>query len=120
MAGMTTLLSFNRDQEREADLAALRALHAEYGHVGGASDLFNVMLQLPGAGPVSSAPTVEFLRTHPLTENRVAAIRQWALENGAAMDGKRRPLPPGIEALRKTVRNEGEKSGLPRPVEHGR
>ena len=40
-AGMATLLSFNRDQEREADEAALRALHAEYGHVGGAIDLFD-------------------------------------------------------------------------------
>ena len=100
VAGMATLLSFNRDQEREADEAALRALHAEYGHVGGAVDLFNVMMRLPG-GRQSSGPTVEFLRTHPLTENRIAAINQWALENGAAIDGPRRPLPAGIAALNK-------------------
>ena len=46
-ASMATLLSFNRDQEREADEAALRALHAEYGHVGGAIDLFDVFARLP-------------------------------------------------------------------------
>ena len=46
-ASMATLLSFNRDQEREADEAALRALHAEYGHVGGAIDLFDVLARLP-------------------------------------------------------------------------
>ncbi len=100
-AGLATVLSFNRDQEREADQAALRALHTEYGHVGGAIDLFDVMMQLPGAQRESSTATVEFLRTHPLTANRVAAIRQWAADNGAAIDGPRRPLPPAIAALRK-------------------
>ncbi len=104
-AGMATLLSFNRDQERAADEAALRALHAEYGHVGGAIDLFDVFARLPSEQPNAqrepSAPAVEFLRTHPLTANRIAAIRQWVTENGAAIDGPRRPLPPGIAALRK-------------------
>lgn len=102
-AGIATLLSFNRDQEREADGAALRALHAEYGHVGGAVDLFNVMRQLPGGAGQSTTPTVEFLRTHPLTENRVAAIKQWAFENGAAIDGPRRPLSAGVAALRRAA-----------------
>ncbi len=100
-AGLATLLSFNRDQEREADQAALHALRAEYGHIGGAIDLFNLMAQLPGAQRESGAASVELLRTHPLTANRVAAIRQWAAENGANIEGPRRPLPPSIAALRK-------------------
>ena len=99
-AGVATLLSFNRDQEREADEAALRALHAEYGHVGGAIDLFDVLVR-PNEQRESGAPVVEFLRTHPLTANRIAAIRQWAADNGAPPDGPRRPLPPAIAALRK-------------------
>lgn len=99
-AGMATLLSFNREQERDADEAALRALHAEYGHVGGAIDLFDVFTR-PNGQRELSAPAVEFLRTHPLTANRIAAIKQWAAQNGAAIDGERRPLPPGIAALRK-------------------
>jgi beta-barrel assembly-enhancing protease len=100
-AGMATLLSFNRDQERAADEAALSALHAEYGHVGGAIDLFEVFARLPNEQRSPNVPAVEFLRTHPLTANRIAAIRQWAADNGAAIDGPRRPLPPGIAALRK-------------------
>lgn len=99
-AGMATVLSFNRDQEREADEAALRAVHAEYGHVGGAVDLFDVLTKASRQRE-SSGPAVEFLRTHPLTANRIAAIKQWAAENGAAIDGPRRPLPAAIAALRK-------------------
>ena len=97
---MVTMLSFNRDQELEADEAALRAIHAEYGHVGGAFDLFDVFTRLPKVQGEASIPAVEFLRTHPLTENRVAAIKKWAAENGAAQGGVRRPLPPSIAALR--------------------
>ena len=37
-----------------ADDAALRALYAEYGHVGGALDLFNALSKLPDAKPGSS------------------------------------------------------------------
>ncbi|HVE88824.1 MAG TPA: M48 family metallopeptidase [Burkholderiaceae bacterium] len=99
-AGMATLLSFSRDQEREADEAALRALQAEYGHVGGAMDLFDVLARQPSEQRELKVPAVEFLRTHPLTENRIAAIRQWAVENGAAIDGPRRSLPRAIAALR--------------------
>jgi predicted Zn-dependent protease len=102
-ASMATLLSFNRDQEREADEAALRALHAEYGHVGGAIDLFDVLARLPGEQRESKIASVEFLRTHPLTANRIEAIKQWAVENGAPIDGPRRPLPPAIAALRKAA-----------------
>ena len=101
-AGMATLLSFNREQERTADEAALRALYAEYGHVGGAIDLFDVFARLPNQQRDPDVPAVEFLRTHPLTANRIAAIKQWAVENGAAIDGLRSPLPPGIAALKGT------------------
>jgi beta-barrel assembly-enhancing protease len=36
-AGVLTSLSFNRDQEREADEVALRVIAREYGHLGGQS-----------------------------------------------------------------------------------
>lgn len=99
-AGLATLLSFNRDQERAADRAALHALHAEYGHIGGAIDLFGVMKSLPGGQSESSSAAVELLRTHPLTNSRVDAVAQWASDNGAATDRPRRPLPPAIASLR--------------------
>jgi len=98
-AGLATLLSFNRDQEREADTAALRAINAEYGHVGGALDLFDVFSKAAGVDRATGVANIEFFRTHPLTENRAMAIRQWALSNGAVVDGKRRPLPDAVAAL---------------------
>ncbi|MGB2816815.1 MAG: M48 family metallopeptidase [Burkholderiaceae bacterium] len=97
-AGLATTLSFNRDQERQADDVALQVLAQEYGHLGGAIDLFRTMAALPGAD--SAVPQVEMLRTHPLTRNRQQAIEQWAKRNNVPIDGARRPLPPAIAALR--------------------
>ena len=97
-AGLATTLSFNRDQEREADDAALEVVAQEYGHLGGAIDLFRTMAALPGAD--RAVPQVELLRTHPLTRNRQLAIEQWAKRYGVPLDGARRPLPPAISALR--------------------
>lgn len=100
-AGMLTLLSFNRDQERAADEEALRVLAAEFGHIGGAIDLFSSFAALPGAdrGPMT---VVEFVQTHPLTANRTAAVKAWAAARGVPLDGARRPLPPALAAVRES------------------
>lgn len=97
-AGLATTLSFNRDQERAADEAALAVIAQEYGHLGGAIDLFRTMAALPGAD--GGAAQVELLRTHPLTRSRQLAIEEWARRNHVPMDGARRPLPAAIAALR--------------------
>jgi beta-barrel assembly-enhancing protease len=97
-AGVATTMSFNRDQEREADEVALAALAKEYGHLGGAVDLFRTMAALPGAG--GSLPEVELLRTHPLTRSRQLAIDEWAKRQGIPLDGPRRPLSPAVAALK--------------------
>ena len=97
-AGLATTLSFTRDQERAADEAALAAVAAEYGHLGGAVDLFRTMAGLPGAD--SKLAQVELLRTHPLTRSRQLAIEDWARRRGVALDGPRRPLPAAIAALK--------------------
>jgi predicted Zn-dependent protease len=97
-AGMATTLSFTRDQEREADAAALAVIAAEYGHLGGAVDLFRTMAALPGAD--GAGAQVELLRTHPLTRERQLAIEQWARSKGVPLEGPRRPLPPALAALR--------------------
>jgi predicted Zn-dependent protease len=99
-AGMLALLSFSRDQEREADAEALRVIAAEYGHIGGAVDLFETFAAIPSAQRDSTLPTIEFLQTHPLTANRTAAVTAWASENGVALDGPRRPLTPALAAVR--------------------
>jgi len=99
-AGMLTLLSFNRDQERAADAEALRVIAAEYGHIGGALDLFAAFATLPGASRGDSVPVFEFLRTHPLTANRMANVKAWADANHVALDGPRRPLPAAVASVR--------------------
>jgi len=99
-AGLVTLFAFSREQERAADAEALRVLAAEYGHVGGAIDLFEALARLPAAQRDDHVPAIEFVRTHPLTAHRVAAAVEWAGANGVAVDGARRPLPAAIAAVR--------------------
>lgn len=97
-AGLATTLSFSREQERAADDSALAVVAREYGHLGGAVELFQLMAALPGAD--GSSPQIELLRTHPLTRNRQLAIEEWARHHGVPADGRRRPLPPAIAALK--------------------
>lgn len=97
-AGLATTLSFNRDQEHEADETALAAVAHEYGHLGGAIDLFRTMTGLPGSN--GRLAQVELLRTHPLTRNRQRAVDEWARRHNVPLDGPRRPLPQAIAAVR--------------------
>lgn len=100
-AGLVTLMSFNREQERQADQEALRVVAAEYGHVGGAVDLFSAFESMQGAPATGiGKPRVEFFQTHPLIANRVEAAKLWAKANGVAVDGPRRPLSKALTAAR--------------------
>lgn len=105
-AGVLTLLSFNRDQEREADDEALRVIAAEYGHLSGAVELFSAFNTLQAKMPAGMTQ-VEFLQTHPLTANRTAAVSAWAQANGVAMTGPVRPLPPALAAIRDKAKRRG-------------
>lgn len=105
-AGVVTLLSFNRDQEREADEEALRVLAAEYGHVGGAMDLFSIFAKAQAEQVGAALPTVEFLATHPLTAKRVDAVRRWASDQGRPIEGPRRPLTGVLAQVRDEVEAE--------------
>lgn len=86
-----TSLSFSRDAEREADIAALEAVHQVYGHVGGIDDLFAVIEDISGGG-------LEVMKSHPMPEQRRAALRALALERGYALQGERRPMAEAITA----------------------
>ncbi len=104
-AGVLTLLTFNREQERAADAEALRVIAAEYGHVGGALDLFGIFTQVQNQSPGATAPAIEFLRTHPLTAARTAEVSAWASARGVAVDGKRRPLHPALAAVKAAAKS---------------
>ncbi len=80
-AGFTAALSYSRANEREADHLALQALHALYGHVGGAEAVFEA-LQLHGR----RAPP-EWFSTHPDNHSRIETIRQTAEQYGWPANG---------------------------------
>jgi predicted Zn-dependent protease len=95
-AGLLTILTFNRDQEAEADRSALAALARHYGHVTGADTFFTVARALPGREAKERLPS--FLSTHPLSDERIAALAQQTRANGWASDLPTVPLPPAIRA----------------------
>lgn len=88
-AATLTTLRFGREQERDADRAALAALAARYGHVGGAIELFEVFVRLSEA----RGEPPPFAATHPGSREREAAVRDLARQNGWPLEGSTRPLP---------------------------
>jgi len=67
--GLLTLLSFNRDMERESDAAAMAGLAQHYGHLMGADEFFSELLARHGDSGWRAA-----FETHPGTQERVDAI----------------------------------------------
>jgi beta-barrel assembly-enhancing protease len=94
-AGGITLLSFSREQEREADSEALAALNKLYSHVGGAADLFQVLTDASGGEKLHVAA----LTTHPQTSDRVQLLRDHARASGWALDGQRTPRGRALPGL---------------------
>jgi predicted Zn-dependent protease len=68
---------YSRDQEETADRLAVAALQRQYGHVGGATRLFEA---LQGAYGVDEIP--EILSSHPDIGDRIEAIMAFAAEQG--------------------------------------
>jgi len=88
--GMIALLNFTRDQEREADITALTAVNGLYLHVAGTNDLFRALMA--AHDPESIEPPL-FLSTHPLTQDRIDKLRQYAHEKGWATEATLTPFP---------------------------
>ncbi len=85
------LNSFSRDVEREADAAALAALAAIDGHVGGASTCFEIVQDMP--------QPPELLSSHPLTQERIDVIERTAREKDWPRLGDPTPLSPALARL---------------------
>ena len=96
-AGLLTVLSFNREQEEEADRSALGALARHYGHASGADAFFLSMQSLPGHKTKEKIPT--FMSTHPATQDRIEKLRALAKQNGWPMDRPTVPIPEAIQLL---------------------
>ena len=93
-AGMLTSVQFTRKMEVQADRAALQALHTTYGHVFGASRLFEIF-KIHRGGATDSKPGwfERFASTHPVDDDRINRIATMSAENGWAMQGEVTPLP---------------------------
>jgi predicted Zn-dependent protease len=84
--GAITMLSFNRDMERVADERALQILQQHYGHLGGADEFFVSM-----DADEDTGQWLEFIQTHPNTDDRIAFIRAAIAAAGGA--GELAPMP---------------------------
>lgn len=88
-AGLITMLSFNRAQERAADRTALAAVAARYGHVAGADALFSALRKLEADMPLQPP---QFLSTHPVSAERLKELEELARKNHWPLNGALTPL----------------------------
>mgnify|MGYP001329997109 CR=1 FL=1 len=85
------LMGYSREQEAQADEEALRAVVALYGHAGGVVSLFESL------GPASErGPSIEALRSHPLTAARIDAALAGARQAGWPTAGELTALPAAL------------------------
>jgi len=104
--GLLTLLSFNRDMERESDAAAMAGLAQHYGHLAGADEFFSEVLARHGDAGWRAA-----FETHPGTQERVDAIaaRMKLMRTNTETS---QPLTPLAESLL-AIKAQGEQDASP-------
>ena len=98
MAATLPLLKYSRDQEAAADREAIGAVARVYGHTGGAHDALSALGRIRADGG-----DIGFLRTHPVTADRVASVERLAHERGWVLDRPRTPLPPALAVLKENT-----------------
>lgn len=89
-----TELHFSREQETAADEYAVQALNCAYGHVAGADGFFVELKEGEGRADRMTA----YLRTHPLSGDRVEHIAEYAREKGYAVEARQNPLPGALRS----------------------
>lgn len=89
------LLKFSRNQESQADLSALKALHAVYGNVQGAKELFDVFSSF------RSVKRPEIFLSHPNSVTRWEDLRVIAERNGWLINAQTKPLPSASARVKK-------------------
>jgi len=92
-AGTVTATQFTRKMESAADTAALGAVNGLYGHVNGASSLFEIMGNIQSDNESVPDWLERFAATHPLSNDRVESVAKTAQHQGWSIDGKLTPLP---------------------------
>ncbi len=99
-ASMMTLMTFSRDQEREADRIGLAAVAAEYGHIGDATAVYKVLLEQHSTLDRLSP---EFFSTHPLNDKRIQQVSTEAALNQWPESGHITPLPEWLLSNKESI-----------------
>jgi predicted Zn-dependent protease len=84
---------YSREQEESADRVALEALQGRYGHVGGATQLFEALQYYYGDDEIP-----EILSSHPDTVDRIDELNRYADSRGWGR-GETEAYPPDVRAI---------------------
>ena len=98
-AGALAQRGFDRRQESQADAFGLSLVQAEYGHVAGARDFFaRIASSQRDDAPAAGHRLARYLDTHPLHEDRLAALEAEAAAHGWPTQGELTPwVKPAAE-----------------------
>jgi Zn-dependent protease with chaperone function len=88
-ASQITQARFSQGQEYKADEFGLRLLNQTYGHVAGATDFFERLLEY-------DRPQIAFLASHPTSRKRIDRINRMIRDEGYEQ-GERSPLPAALQ-----------------------
>ena len=86
------MMSYSRDHELEADAEALAAVVAMYGHGAGYVELFKTLQKAEEKLP-EVLRSAGIMRSHPLTEERLQAARELAVQRNWLLEGASTALP---------------------------
>lgn len=78
---------YSQSRESKADETALQILNCHYGHVGGATELFEVLQQQEGTWDIEM---LHYFDTHPELQKRINAIHALSEKHGYTVE---EPLP---------------------------
>jgi predicted Zn-dependent protease len=96
-AGLLTLLSFNRDMERESDTQAIELLQLYYGHTQGADEFFQSMNKQS-----DNEQWAALFTTHPGTQERIEFINKNLSQRTNAAE-LTTPLDPRLLTLKQDL-----------------
>jgi len=96
LVSQLTQTGFSRENESNADGFALALVAAEYGHVAGA-DQFFLRTRDPGRFRIDDR-FGSYFATHPLSDDRIDAVREAAEAAGWSRIGELTPLSPEFAA----------------------
>jgi beta-barrel assembly-enhancing protease len=98
------MASFSREQEQLCDQESMEASQKIYGHVYGVADLMLRLDELSKAKEHGTHERASLLRTHPYTNDRIAAVQIWQKKHPTMNDVQSVTLAPPLQIYLATPR----------------